>query len=200
MFVPLIIFLFSKFRKEIKLIAVYSLLAIIVWYFTPRTGGGRFILPYLPAFSIVCAGVYSEILKKTRTEYQYLKIFLLGIIIVVASISVMYRFAANTKYIPVVFGQETKEQFLKDHLNYSFGDFYDTDNYFKKTIKQEETVLLYGFHNLYYVEFPFIDSTWIKDSDTFDYVATQDTDLPEKFKDWKLIYKNDKTMVKLYKP
>lgn len=198
-FLPLVIVLFSSFRKEVKLISLYSVLSIIVWYFTPRTGGGRFMMSYLPAFSLVCAGVYSEILKKTRKEYQYLRIFLLCIILLVGIVTLGYRAAANAKYLPVMLGQQSKQEFLTDHLNFSFGDFYDTDNYFKNHITESDRVLLYGFHNLYYVDFPFIDSSWVKSGDGFNYIATQNTPLPNNYKTWKLIYENERTMVKLYK-
>lgn len=196
-FLPLIIFSFSGFRKEIKIIAVYSILALFVWYFTPRTGGGRFILPYLPAFSILCAAAYSQILKNSRITF--IKNFLITIIILVSLISIGYRFAANSKYIPVILGKETKGEFLAKHLNFNFGDFYDTDNFLKNNIKPTDKVLLLGFHNLYYVDFPFIDQSWLRVGDRFNYIATQNTDLPSKYKNWKLIYSNKKTMIKVYK-
>ena len=94
---------------------------------------------------------------------------------------------------------QTKDAFLTEHLNFAFGDFYDTDGYFKKTIKPTDTVLLFGFHNLYYVDFPFVDSSWRKLGDTFNYIAIQKGELPAEFNNWILIYENEKTMVKLYK-
>lgn len=200
MLLPLIVWIFWRTRRirEIRVIAIYSLLAVIVWYFTPRTGGGRFLLPYLPAFSLLCAAVVSEVLQNKKYYGVFLGKFLLVTIISISIISVGYRFVANSKYLPVIFGQQTKEEFLSKNLNFSFGDFYDTDGYFKENIKPTDTVLLYGFHNLYYVNFPFIDSSWVKEGDKFNYIATQNTDLPPEFYDWILIYENEQTMVKLY--
>lgn len=123
---------------------------------------------------------------------------LISVIIIVSIISVLYRGAANIKYIPVVLGIQTKNDFLSKSLNFSFGDFYDTDGYFKTYIKATDKVLLYGFHNLYYVDFPFIDSSWVKKGDSFNYVAVQNTTLPKRFKDWDLVYQNLKTSVKIY--
>jgi len=215
MFLPLIVILFKKFKPEIKLVAIYSFIAIVVWYVTPRTGGGRFILPYLPAFSILVAGVidkmviYSsrdpsadgesrsfKVLDFARTIN--LRFWCIGLIIFVSLISIFYRGFANSRYIPVVLGIQSKDNFLSKNLNFSFGDFYDTDGYFKKQINPRDKVLLYGFHNLYYVDFPFIDSSWVKKGDSFNYIATQNTSLPTRFKDWELIYQNPKTLVKLY--
>ena len=189
---PLIIIFFKKFTPDVKLLTIYSFLAIIVWYITPRTGGGRFLLPYLPIFSIVIAAVIE------KTKDKSLRVVLISVIIIVSTISVLYRGAANVKYIPVILGIQTKNDFLSKNLNFSFGDFYDADSYFKKHIKSKDTILLYGFHNLYYAEFPFIDSSWVKRGDSFNYVAVQNTTLPKRFKDWDLVYQNLQTHVKLY--
>jgi hypothetical protein len=197
-FLPFLFVTFSKFNKQIKFVVWYSFLSLFLWYFTPQTGGGRFILPYLPAFSFICGVIYSEILKTNREKF-YTRV-LLCVIVLVSLISIGYRGVANIKFLPVIIGKESKGTFLKNHLNFSFGDFYDTDNYFSKHIKSSDQVLLYGFHNLYYVDFPFIDNSWIEKGDTFDYIATQNTQLPTKFKNWQLTYSNDKTMVQLYNP
>ena len=122
----------------------------------------------------------------------------IGLIIFSALITMFYRSVANAKYIPVILGRETKEKFLTDHLNFSFGDFYDTDGYFQKNITLNNTVLLYGFHNLYYVDFPFIDSSWVKKGDRFDYIAVQNGEIPKRFSYWNLVYYNPKTNVRLY--
>ncbi len=198
-FFPAIIFGFSKFNKEVKILSLYCALSLVVWYFTPRTGGGRFILPYLPAFSIICAACLNFFMENKKKHGTLFPKFLIILIILVSLISIGYRFGANRKYIPVLLGQETKQKFLTTHLNFAFGDFYDTDNFFENNIKEGDKVLLFGFHNLYYINFPFIHSSWLKAGDKFNYIATQNTQLPEKYKNWKIVYSNTKTMVKLYK-
>lgn len=190
-FFPLIILLFSKFSKNEKIICFYSLFAIIVWYITPRTGGGRFMLPYLPILTLLIPSV----LTRVRTSK---KKFLFGVIFFISVVSVLYRGVANFKYVPVVFGKETKREFLTKNLNFSFGDFYDTDGFLKSKIKSSDVVLLYGFHNLYYLTFPFIDSSWVKRGDRFNYIAIQNDILPKRFYFWKRIYKNDITHIELY--
>lgn len=197
-FFPLIILTFSKLKPELKIISFYSALSVIVWYLTPRTGGGRFILPYLPALSVACAACLHIIFKNKKNYGVYLSKFMIILIIFVSLITITYRFAANSKYIPVLLGRQTKQEFLANHLNFAFGDFYDTNNYFKNNIKDTDKVLLFGFHNLYYVNFHFVDASWQKEGDRFNYIATQNTQLPEKYKNWKLVYSNNKTMVKLY--
>lgn len=199
-FLPLLVVSYSKLKSEIKIVVWYCGLSLLLWYFTPRTGGGRFILPYLPTFSFVCGVIYSEFLKKTGNEWKYLTRILFFTIIFVALISIGYRGLANKKYLPVILGLESKKEFLSRNLNFGFGDFYDTDGYFATHIKPYDKVLLYGFHNLYYIDFPFIDNTWVKKGDSFDYIATQNGKIPPKFGNWQLVYSNDKTMVKLFKP
>ncbi len=199
-FLPLLFATYSRLQKEIKIVVWYSGLSLLLWYFTPQTGGGRFILPYLPAFSLVCGAIFASLLKQVGKEWQYVARLVLFTIILVSCISIGYRVFANMKYIPVIAREESQHTFLANHLNFHFGDFYDTDYYFAKHIKPSDTVLLYGFHNLYYVDFPFIDSSWIRKGDRFNYIAIQNVSLPSRFKNWQLVYINKKTMVQLYKP
>jgi len=199
-FFPLLFVTFSHFSKTLKMIIWYCVVSLLFWYIVPQTGGGRFILPYLPAFSLICAAIYSEILKKSRIEWKYISKVLIIAIVFVSFISIGYRVVANKKYIPIIFGAESKQTFLSQQLNFSYGDFYDTDNYFAEHIKSTDTVLLYGFHNLYYINFPFTDSSWVKKGNAFTYIAVQNGKLPSRFANWQSVYKNDKTMVQLYKP
>ncbi|HUD04876.1 MAG TPA: glycosyltransferase family 39 protein [Patescibacteria group bacterium] len=189
---PLFILGFKKFNFKIKTLSIYSILALIIWYLTEQVRGGRFILPYLPVFSILAAYVISRIGTKR------LKIFLVGVVILVSLISVGYRSIANAKFVPVILGRETKAEFLTKYLNFSFGDFYDTDNYFASHLTKNDTVLLYGFNKLYYVNFNYIDSTWVKKGDKFNYIAVQSGIIPARFSDWQQIYYNKLTKVRLY--
>lgn len=191
-FLPLSLFLYKKFKQELKIITIYSFLAILVWYITPRSGGGRFILPFLPAFSILSVAVLHSI------NNQAVKRLLTLLVIFFALISIAYRLGANMKYLPVILGFEPKVEFLSKHLNFSYGDFYDTDGYLKRTIKSSDKVLLYGFHNLYYVDFPSIDSSWVKKGDVFNYIAVQNSSLPGRFHYLSELYSNSLTHVKLY--
>ena len=185
-------FVFKNLNIKLKLISFYSIFALLIWFLTPKTDGGRFILPYLPAFSILVIGVIKEI-RVIKIQH-----IIIGVIIFMSLFSLIYRFAANLKYIPVILGRESKAQFLTNNLNFSYGDFYDTDGYFSKKIKSQDTVLLYGFHNLYYVNFPFVDSSYVKKGDMFNYIAVQGNNMPNRFKFWNLIYYNKTTNVKLY--
>ena len=192
LFLPLIVIFYKKLNQNAKIIAVYSLISLLIWYITPRTGGGRFILPYLPAYSILAAASIGIMPIKRLSK------FLVSFIVIVSVISIVYRGFANIKYLPVVFLKQSKNEFLNKNLNFSYGDFYDIDSYFKNKIKKTDKVLIFGGHNLYYVYFPFVHESYIKKGDKFNYVLLIKHDLPKRFRHWNLVYKNDITNVMLY--
>jgi len=82
-------------RKKIPVtIMAYCLLSFGMWYITPRTGGGRFLLPYLPVWS-VAAAIVIKISSISRLRDEAIKKFLVAMIIILAVISIGYRAAAN---------------------------------------------------------------------------------------------------------
>jgi hypothetical protein len=189
---PIIIFAFKKFDRKAIFLVIYTLVALVTWYLTQEARGGRFIMPYLPVFSILAAVAVEKIKDKKIETMVIIAVVLVGLS------SIFYRGLANKKFMPVLLGRESKSEFLVKNLNFTFGDFYDTDGYFARDIKSSDKVLLFGFHNLYYVNFPFVDSSFVKKGDKFNYVAVQNSSLPARFSDWKEIYYNRTTYVKLY--
>ena len=118
-------------RKLPAALVIYCFLSFMVWFLIPRTGGGRFLLPYLPAFSVLAAIV----IKQTR-ERPVQKI-LLAMVVVVGIVSIGYRAVANTKYLPVILGKQSKQDFLDKYLNRDFGNnfFYLPDDKLKSLYK-----------------------------------------------------------------
>ncbi|MBM3209129.1 hypothetical protein FJZ40_02450 [Candidatus Shapirobacteria bacterium] len=189
---PLSIFGLKGQKPVVKTVALYCLLAYAVWYFIPRTGGGRYGLPYLPAFSFLAASSFSVRWPKIIRRAA------LASVLLFACFSLVYRLGANLKYLPYVLGRETKAEFLKSNLNFSVGNFYDIDGWFAQNIRQDDLVLIYGIHNLYYVNFPFIHESCAKHGTRFTYILVQNMDLPERFGTRRLVYENNTTGVKLY--
>lgn len=190
---PLIVLSFKKFDKVLKIVSVYSIFVFLIWFITPQTGGGRFIMPYLPAFSILVVSAIHY------SRNVFIKKYMLVLVLLISISSVIYRGVANWDYLPVFLGSTSRHEFLSKNLNFDFGDFYDVDYYFENNIKKGDRVLIYGGHNLFYVNFPFIHESYAKEGDKFNYVMTQGVDLPEEFHDWELVYENDRTNVKLYR-
>lgn len=189
---PFIVFLFKKFKIEERILIFYSLTALVIVFLTPHLGGGRFLLPYLPILSVLSVIPF----KYVKDEF-YLKWFKF-ILFIVIFISIIYRFTANSKFLPVILGYENKDIFMQKNLNFSFGDFYDIDGYFKTNIERSDKVLVYGVHNLYYINFPFAHYTYAKKDELFNYVLVQNSPIPERFGFLKEVYRNNITHVKLY--
>lgn len=164
-----------------SLLFKYAVLAFIVWFITPHTGEARFLLPYLPAFAVLSAQAINR------------KKILIFIALGLAIFSIFYRGAANSRLLPYLLGRETKEEYLCKRLEFSTQVFVDCDGWFKNNLSGKDLVLISGFHNLYYVNFPFVHETWYK-GEKVNYHLTyrQILDLP-------LVYKNDQTGAYLYK-
>lgn len=189
---PLLIYAYKKFKPGESAIALFVLLSFMLWLVIPQIGGGRFMAAYLPAYSvlIVCSIKY--------LKHAAIRNYVIFLIIFVGIISIIYRGIANSKYVPVVFGLESIDLFLSKNLNFSFGDFYDVDGYFRKNIKPGDRVLIYGIHNLYYVNFPFVHESYLEPNDKFNYILLKDSGLSDRYSNWRLVYANKKTDVKLY--
>jgi hypothetical protein len=111
----------------------------------------------------------------------------------------VYRALANAKYLPVILGKESKSQFLCKNLNFDFGDVYDCDERLKNILQPSKKVLIFGGHNFYYADFNFVHSSYAQRNVVYDYVLTQNSELPIQYKKMKIIYENRSTKVKLYK-
>lgn len=170
----LILAILSRF----KLLRFYTFALFIVWFLGPGTDTGRFALPLLALLSISAAS------HKSR----------LAVILILlhATLGIIGRTYANAKYLPVILGRQTQAQFLTRHLNFDFGDFYDTDGWFAANIKSTDRVLVYGLHNLYYVNFPFDHESWAKPGTYYTHVLSRSP------KSLPLIYTNPITGVKVY--
>lgn len=152
--IPLVIILLKKNVKIEKIVLAYCFLGYFVWFISPRSD--RYFLPYLPAFSFVIASVYQRCMPSLRGKFIWWFIFFICLF------NLFYRSAANWRYVPVILGRQTKEEFLVNNLNFKFGDFYDYQNQIRKLLQPNDLVLTSGIHNLFYVDFPNIDESWAK--------------------------------------
>ena len=167
----LVIFLLAKNHPYLRI----TVLTFAFWFLMPGTDFGRFAL--FPLALMCLAAV-----KPTR--------LILTLIILQALIGISGRAWANIKYL-----EPDRTKFLCQNLKFDFGDFYDCDNWFKTNIKPTDKVLIYGIHNLYYVDFPFDHESWKNPNTRYTHILVGDSgpvlDLP-------LVYENSLTRVKLY--
>ena len=121
------------------------------------------------------------------------------VILLQALIGIAGRAVANAKYLPVLTGRQTKADFLSKNLKFHYGDFFDTDSWFAGNIKPTDKVLIFGIHNLYYVDFPYDHATWIDYDATYSHILMgNNQDLPPVYGKLPLIYQNPLTRVKVY--
>lgn len=185
LFLPFLFFV--RHKKSFNLFITFFLFSLLVWFITPRTGGGRFILPHLPVWSVfVGLTVYWQ-------KNVNLRLLLTCLILGAIMMNLGYRSFAVSRNIPYLLGHQTKEDYLCNRLDFTLGNFVDCDGFFKKTIKSTDLVLIKDIHNLYYVNFPFVHESWYK-GEKFNYILTQ-----KPITKHKLIYRNSHTNVYLYK-
>lgn len=189
--IPLFAVNIKTLYKKYKIVVIYCVVSLFIWYITPQTGGGRFISAYLPAYSFLAAAIIASTQKNLQR-------ILITVVFLIALITICYRGVANFKFLPVIVGHITKEQFLLHNLNFEFGDFYDESGQIRRIVKNDR-VLLIGLHNLYYIDFPHDDLSWGGYSQ-HKYILVQNGTLPNKYlKNYEEIYRNNRTHVKLYK-
>lgn len=193
MSLPFIFLVLRKLSRFEKIFVIYALFSFLVWMITPQTGGGRYLLPYLPILSVLVGFIVKYLENKT------IKNLIIIIGFVVALTTVGYRTLASTKYFDLILGKQSQEEYLKNNLNFSFGDFYDTTGYFSKTLNDGDKVLVYGLHNLWYADFSFIHESYVRTGDEFNYIlAPTDMVLPERFKLWREVFTDHNVGVTLY--
>jgi len=191
LFLPLVLFIIWKQKPSFKIAGLYYLLGS----FLVPSQSNRYFLPYLAALTLPLLAIFNYPWKKKELLFNVFTI----IIIFSALLNLGSRGLATKKFLPYLLGQQTKNEFLTKNLNFSFGDFYDVDGFFKENIQPEDLVLIYGIHNLYYLDFPYVHESWAKPGTYFTHILVAgEESLPEKFGELILQYQNPKTGVKLY--
>ena len=187
--IPFLLVYFKQMSSELKILLFLVIINLLIWNFVPQKNA-RFILPYLPLFSVISVWVIGRI-----SDYKIKSIFYVFIYLTFL-INITYRGVANFKYIPYIFGFETKEDFLKQHLNFEFGDYIDINGRVRE-ITNGERVLIYGIHNLYYVDFPFDHESWVSyDKQKYKYILSRGEFTL--YSSYNLIYKDNLTNTYLY--
>ena len=176
-----------------KILKSITFWLFIIWWFLPGTGFGRFALPLLGLMAVVAA-------RLTSGSDPVGRKLALVLIVTQAVVGIGARAYANAKYLPVLLGQESRQEFLLEHLNFDFGDFYDESDEIKNLVGESGKVLVYNIHNLYYVDFPFDHQSWAGPRENYTHVLVgSGNTLSEKLKPAELIYQNHLTRVKLFK-
>jgi hypothetical protein len=193
--IPLLVLTYKKFKWPEHTLLAYCVASYLVWWITPRTGGGRFIMPYLPVWSVLVAVTISHLSNK------FLKTILLTFIMLSLAVNFLFRAGAVARLVPYLIGRETKTAYLCQHLDFKTSVFVDCDGWFAKNVKKTDLVLTSGIHNLFYINFPFVDATWYKDENYTHILVPIGID-PQSVnfrgRNLKLVYENKQVGVSLF--
>lgn len=192
---PLLLVTARKFKKNDIALSIFWVLSYLVWWSIPRTGGGRFILPLIPIWSVLVAVTISRLTDKT------IKITILVAVIFSITLNLLLRLGAVSRLTPYLLGQESKESYLCRHLDFKTSVFVDCDGWYKLNLKKTDLVLTSGIHNLFYINFPFVDASWYQDENYTHIIVPVDID-PQtvnfKAKPLRLLHKDKIVGVSLY--
>jgi len=180
-----------RLNTKYGFLLLYSVYTYLVWYVSSQSGGARFLTAYLPAYSLLAILAIVGLRNKKITK------IVIASVILVAITNVTYRAIANAKYVPVLIGAQSKQDFLMNNLNFGFGDFYDENSEVRKIVG-EKKVLLLNVHNLYYVDFNY-ELAMPKDLKNITYILAQNTNLPQELIKAKVVYRNVRSNSTLYK-
>lgn len=186
---PLTIYSLTK-SPELRPILWYFLLNYTIWFFIPPIGGTRFIVPYLPALSLLSASIFNLRLRKLAS----LKKLAFITILVIALVNSLVRGYLNKKYLLVITGQQKKYDFLHQNVN---EEYVFLDENIAKIVKSEP-VFIIGGHSLYYANFSFFHKAFANNS-CCNYILTHQATLPSQFSNWPPVYTNPNAKVILYK-
>jgi hypothetical protein len=193
--VPLLVLIGKKLKWPEHTLIIYWFVTYLAWWVTPRTGGGRFILPYLPVWSVLVAMTVSHLSDK------FVKTIFLTFITFYLAINFLFRAGSVARLVPYLIGRETKTAYLCQHLDFKTSVFVDCDGWFSKNIKKTDLVLVSGIHNLFYISFPFVDASWYKDENYTHILVPIGLD-PQtvnfKGRSLKLVYENKQVGVSLF--
>jgi hypothetical protein len=183
----------NKWGRGVGELFLFTALALLIWFITPRTGGGRFILPYLPALSITVIIIINFI------KFIWLKKFLIALALLLSCSSILYRFAANAKYLPVILHPATKNAWLRKHLNYDFGDY--LPDYRTVSLIKIDPVLVYGINNMFYLPDNYKQADTVSHAN-FSWVLIRYSDIkiPPRYLGWQIIYTDPITRTYLLHP
>jgi len=104
------------------------------------------LIPFLPPFAILCAYTYEKLISQDRLLRNILNIFI-GFTI---SSVLLLHIGKTAVRLPVVFGFETRDEYLRKMVN-----IYSTVEYVNNNLEDSSKVLLVGDRG-YYFDKPFI--------------------------------------------
>jgi len=163
--------LVGRWRK-ILLPTLIFLVFFLFWSLIPMQEP-RYFLVILPVLGLLTGFVIENI------HWQFLRIFAIILAFFVIGLNFLIIFQDYQKNFHFVFSGQSRGNYLEKNLSLS-RNFYDSDSEFKKNIEPDKKVLTVEVGNMFYIDFPFWDWSFI--SDNYDYLTSL-PNLIERLKD-----------------
>ena len=150
----------------------------------PMIGDGRYILPELALLAI------------WLSRHASIKKWILVGAITQGLVGMGYRGLANLKFVPYLLGQENKDVFLTNRLNFAYGDWYDADGWVRAHLVDKK-YLVVGVHNTYYLPGSQWDhESWADMGSCYSHVLAQGAG--DLHPDWQLVHEVPQTDTRIY--
>lgn len=144
--VPLLLFM-KKVDKVIKYLVGYTIIFVTGWFLL-YFQVSRYLLSVFPLLSIVSGYVIYRLMKID----SFTRRFLWLVVLAVFSVSLLHAGFFHSRAIPVVFGLESKEQYLARRL-----PFYPIFTYANGKLTKKSKILLWWTYAGYYLEIPHME-------------------------------------------
>lgn len=154
----ILIFLTKKWRK-INLFLVIFLIFFLLWSLVPMHEP-RYFIVILPVAALLIGWVLENI------NWRLYKYLMYGLIFVVLLVNLKTIYQDYRKSFKVVFHKQSRMAYLKENLPLE-RNFYDVDGFFAKTVEPSDRVLTVEVGNMFYLDFPFWDWSFIRDRENY---------------------------------
>lgn len=185
---PLVILSWKKLNDNAKEILVLGgLITISTWFFPEFTN--RYLLPGTAVISIGLAALIASVRRRFRAV-------IVLFVFTIAILNISSRVLAERKSLNFLLGQETRNDYLMENLNFTFGDFFDDQGKIA-AITGSQPALVDGIHNLFYIDFPFDHISWAETGRKYPFILA-DEKQAGKYAKLPVVYQNNITHVVLF--
>lgn len=155
--------LLTKGYKKMLPYLLFFALFFLLWSLIP-VQENRYFMPALPVVMLLTGFVLENFKIK---GFQLLAVLVAAIFLLINTLHDFSQDRRNyRKALLFASRQVTRQQYLNQYLPLSL-NFYDAENFFARTIKKDEKVLTVQIGNMFYVNFPFWDWSFMADRESY---------------------------------
>jgi 4-amino-4-deoxy-L-arabinose transferase-like glycosyltransferase len=188
-------FLRMRTSKLFKFLLLYALVTFAFWLLLPRTGGTRFLLPYLPIWAMLAGAIWS--IKPKSLPLARLSKAAFALVIGIASFNILVRYKLNDKIIPVLVSKQSKQAFLEENLHVKT-NILDVDGWLERNISRADVVHVVGKANLFYAPFKLQHESY-GNLDEATHVLVWEAQPPHYVDEANLLYASEDGTIRLYR-